>query len=97
MAGVNGTVTWGITPISTSGAMVDAFYEVRGNWLKGVHEPMRYQVQWQKSGLTEAVEPSKLNYSGGNGDLVNVIFNVRMKGPSGKVSLSRSSSENSLC
>ncbi len=78
MAGVNGTVTWGITPISTSGAMVDAFYEVRGNWLKGVHEPMRYQVQWQKSGLTEAVEPSKLNYSGGNGDLVNVIFNVRM-------------------
>ena len=76
--GINGNVSWGIVPIDgNSSNLTGAFYEYRFNNLKSANEPLRYQIQWGGiNGLNEITEPSKNNFSGSNGDLVNVIFKV---------------------
>ena len=83
--GINGNVSWGIVPIDgNSSNLAGTFYEYRFNNLKSANEPLRYQIQWTGvSGLNEITEPSKLNWTGsspssgtGNGDIVNVIFEV---------------------
>lgn len=77
MAGINGTIDWGIQPLDYIGSNLSLMsYDYRQNYLKSANEPMRYQVEWTKSDLTEAIEPSKDNYSGGDGDVVNIIFDV---------------------
>ena len=83
--GINGSVSWGIVPIDgNSSNLAGTFYEYRFNNLKSANEPLRYQIQWTGiSGLNEITEPSKNNWTGsspssgtGNGDIVNVIFEV---------------------
>ena len=83
--GINGNVSWGIVPIDgNSSNLAGTFYEYRFNNLKSANEPLRYQIQWTGiSGLNEITEPSKNNWTGsspssgtGNGDIVNVIFEV---------------------
>ena len=78
MAGINGNVSWQIQPLDFSNSnLAGSFWEYRGNYLKSVNDPLRYQVIWRVgNSITEGTEPSKLNYSGGNGDVVNVIFKV---------------------
>ena len=77
MAGTNGSVSWQIQPTDdNSSNLAGAFWGYRGNHLKSVNDPLRYQVLWSSSGITEGEEPSADNYSGGNGDVVNVIFKV---------------------
>jgi hypothetical protein len=78
MAGVNGSVSWQIQPTDSSGSsnLAGSFWDYRLNYLKSVNDPLRYQVLWTDSGVNEGTEPSKLNYSSGNGDVVNVIFKV---------------------
>lgn len=77
MADVNGTRHWQIQPLDDSSSdIAGSFWSYRGNHLKSVNDPLRYQLLWLSAGITEAVEPSAANYSGGNGDLVNVIFKV---------------------
>jgi len=77
MAGVNGSVSWQIQPLDFNASnLAGAFWGYKGNLLKSVNDQLRYQVLWTDSGITEGEEPSDANYSGGNGDLVNVIFKV---------------------
>ena len=77
MAGVLGTVSWGIQPVDwTNSNLAGTFWDSRSNYLKSANDQLRYQAQWHKGGLNEATEPSKLNYTGGDGDVVNMIFDV---------------------
>jgi len=77
MAGVNGDVSWQIQPTGDgSSNLSGSFWDYRWNYLKSVNDPLRYQVIWTDSGVNEGTEPSAGNYSGGNGDVVNVIFKV---------------------
>ena len=78
MAGINGSVSWQIQPLNSdsSSNLAGSFWEYRANHLKSVNDQLRYQVLWSVSGLTEGTEPSANNFSGGNGDVVNVIFKV---------------------
>ena len=77
MAGINGNVSWQIQPLDFSNSnLAGSFWSSRGNYLKSVNDPLRYEVLWSSAGVTEATEPSAGNFSGGNGDVVNVIFKV---------------------
>jgi hypothetical protein len=77
MAGINGNVSWQIQPLDFSNSnLAGSFWSNRGNYLKSVNDPLRYEVIWSSAGVTEATEPSAGNFSGGNGDVVNVIFKV---------------------
>ena len=77
MAGINGTVSWQIQPLDWSSSnLAGSFWSYRSNYLKSVNDPLRYQVLWTDSGVNEGTEPSAANYSGGNGDVVNIIFKV---------------------
>lgn len=76
MANILGDAYWGFQPVGDATNMIGAFYDYRTNYLKSANDPLRYQVQWVKSGLTEATVPSKDNWSSPNGDLINVIFTV---------------------
>jgi len=77
MAGINGSVSWQIQPLDYSNSnLAGSFWDYRGNYLKSVNDPLRYQVLWNNGSLTEGQEPSAGSFSGGNGDLVNIIFKV---------------------
>ena len=77
MAGINGSVSWQIQPLDfVSSNLAGSFWDYRSNYLKSVNDPLRYQVLWSDSGVTEGTEPSAGNYLNGNGDVVNVIFKV---------------------
>jgi len=76
MANILGDAYWGFQPVGDSTNMKGSFFDYRTNYLKSANDPLRYQVQWVKSGLTEATVPSKDNWSSPNGDLINVIFTV---------------------
>ena len=76
MAGINGQVQWQIQPFGYSNSNLGgSFWGNTYNYLKSVNDQLRYQVLWSLSALTEGTEPSADNFSGGNGDIVNVIFN----------------------
>ena len=76
--GILGAVSWGIVPQNgDSSNLATMSWDYRDNYLKSSNDQLRYQVQWFKSGVNEAVEPSAGNYTaGGNGDIVNVIFKI---------------------
>ena len=75
MAGINGTINWQIQPLDFSNSnLAGSFWNYRANYLKSVNDPLRYQVLWTSSGVTEGTEPSAANFSNNNGDVVNVIF-----------------------
>jgi hypothetical protein len=77
MANYLGQLSWGIVPFNGDTTnLATMSWDYRGNFLKSANDQLRYQVQWMKSGLNEGVEPSKLNFSGGKGDIVNAIFKV---------------------
>ena len=80
MAIVRGLVSWGIQPLDWNNSnLAGAFWANRGNYLKSVNDPLRYQVQWFVSGLNGGVEPSAENFSNNAGDIVSVIFNVQVR------------------
>jgi len=80
MAGVNGDVKWGIVPLEFDGSdLAGAFWSNRGNFIKSANTPLRYQIVWAKSGLTEDVEPSAGAYSGANGDVVYIKFKIQIQ------------------
>jgi hypothetical protein len=84
MAGINGSVDWGIVPLdwhsSNLGTMAWNYY---ANYLKSANDQLRYQVIWTNGTLNEGVEPSAgnavVNVSGVTtaGDVVNAIFTVK--------------------
>lgn len=75
MATARGTLTLAIQPRGTvSDYVKNMSYNWLSNNLKSANTQMRYQVQW--GGLAENVEPSKNNFSGGQGDVINIIFRV---------------------
>ena len=78
MAGINGNIAWGIQPrdSSTTSDFSDAFWENRDNYLKSVNDPLRYEVRWFSGSMTEAQEPSASNWTGSDGDVVNIVFKV---------------------
>ena len=77
MAGINGSVSWQIQPLDYNNSnLAGSFWTYKQNDLKSVNDPLRYQVLWTNGSLTEGQEPSAGSFSGGNGDLVNVIFKV---------------------
>ena len=75
MATARGTLTLAIQPRGTvSDYVKNMSYNWLSNNLKSANTQMRYQVQW--GGLAENVEPSKNNFSGTEGDVINIIFRV---------------------
>jgi len=73
MAQINGQVSWGIVPLNWGNQnLAGAFFNYRGNYLKSVHDKLRYQIQWHKGGLTESVEAVD------PGDIVSVTFDVEV-------------------
>lgn len=79
MAGINGSVDWGIVPVDWSGSnLADMAQNYRSNYLVSVNNPMRYQIIWTSGNMSEDKEPTPLNYSIGSdkGDIVNVIFDI---------------------
>jgi hypothetical protein len=77
MAGVRGSLSWGFQPLDLTGSnLYGSFPSVlqRSNYIMGTHQPIRYQIQW--NGLHEDQNASSDNYSGGNGDLIKVVFEV---------------------
>jgi hypothetical protein len=77
MANYLGSLSWGIVPFNVNNSnLATMSWDNRYNYLKSANDQLRYQVQWMKSGLTEGVEPSAGNYTGGKGDIVNAIFKV---------------------
>ena len=73
---INGSVTWGIMPIWHTGgtgiyaAMNVMQYGSGGNYLVSANDPIRYQVIWSGSGITENYQPTAED------DIVNIIFRV---------------------
>lgn len=80
MAIINGSADWGFQPVasSVSNDLTQAFYEKNTNHLKSANDPLRYEIRWFSSGLTEAQEPSRGNWDSGTsaGDVVNIVFKV---------------------
>ena len=77
MANYLGIVSWGIVPLNWNDSNLGTMsWNYRDNYLKSANDQLRYQVQWMKAGLNEGVEPSKDNYTGGKGDILNAIFKV---------------------
>ena len=79
MASINGSIDWGFQPVDFSGSDLEgAFYSARANYLKSANDPLRYQVVWQSTNLTEATEPSINNSTSTSGDVVYVKFFVEV-------------------
>lgn len=83
MAGINGSVKWGIVPLAFTGSeLANMAYDYRSNRLVSANNPMRYQIIWTSGSMSEDKEPTIANAvvnSGGtttSGDIVNVIFDV---------------------
>jgi hypothetical protein len=76
MAGVNGTIAWGITPYGQSTAYKNMMWWGRHQNPSSCNVPLIYQIIWTNGTMRELTEPSKDNYSGGNGDIVSVRFDI---------------------
>jgi hypothetical protein len=84
MAGINGSVQWGIVPLqwSNSSQLANMAYNYRYNSLISANNPMRYQIIWTSGNMSEDKEPTIANAvvnAGGtttSGDIVNVIFDI---------------------
>ena len=77
MASINGTMDWGFQPLDyDSSDLAGAFYGRMGNYLKSANDPLRYQIVWQSSGVTEATEPSAANGTATSGDVIYIKFLV---------------------
>ena len=75
MATARGTLTMAIQPRgTTSDYLKNMSYGWMSNYLKSANTQMRYQIQW--GGLAENSEPSKNNFSGTEGDVINIVFRV---------------------
>tara|TARA_R110000824_G_scaffold3624_2_gene17143 strand:+ start:317 stop:2107 length:1791 start_codon:yes stop_codon:yes gene_type:complete len=71
MANYVGDVTWGIVPLDGSTSnLATMSWDYRGNYIISANDQIRYQVQWQYSGLEEDTEV------GIEGGIVNVIFKI---------------------
>ena len=82
MASINGQVDWGFQPVDFDGSILQqAFNSFRTNYLKSANDNLRYQVVYNKANLTEAIEPNAVNFNSNTqkGDLVNVVFTVKVK------------------
>ena len=82
MAGINGTISFGIQPAGYSASNVSYAFpnqESRTNTLKSANDQLRYQVQWfDGNTINEDVEPSAANFDSTTltGDVVNIVFKV---------------------
>jgi hypothetical protein len=75
MATARGTLTMAIQPRgTTSDYLKNMSYGWMSNFLKSANTQIRYQIQW--GGLAENSEPSKNNFSGTEGDVINIVFRV---------------------
>ena len=82
MASINGQVDWGFQPLDFSNSILQqAFNDFRSNYLKSANDNLRYQIIYDKPNLTEAIEPNAVNFNSNTqkGDLVNVVFTVKVK------------------
>ena len=74
--GINGGLQVGIDPYQNSTSSQNRLrtygYSYASCW--SVNEPIRISVKWD--GLQENEEPSPENFSSGNGDVVNILFDV---------------------
>ena len=78
MASNLGTVEWGIVPLNYSNSLLQNMAQrYRLNYLVSCNQKLRYQIVWTDgTRIFEDTEPSKDNFSGGQGDVVNVVFKV---------------------
>jgi len=83
-ANINGTIKWGIQILNegVSSELASLSWSGRRNFLVSANSPMRHQIIWTSTGVTEDTEPSKSNWTGGssltsgNGDVINIVFKV---------------------
>ena len=83
-ANINGTIDWGIQLQNedASSNLAALSWSGRRNFLVSANSPLRFQIIWTSTGVTEDTEPSKANWTGGssltsgNGDVVNIVFKV---------------------
>tara|TARA_R110000824_G_scaffold52721_9_gene146478 strand:+ start:1905 stop:3716 length:1812 start_codon:yes stop_codon:yes gene_type:complete len=78
MAGINGSVSWGIVPTANANSnLASMSFGYRGNYLISANDQLRYQIQWfNGSAVTEGSEASASNWTGSKGDLASVVFKV---------------------
>ena len=81
--GINGNVEWGILPLAFTNSPNNNLYSMSADWrfnyLVSANQPLRYQIIWTSNvggTVYEDTEPSKDNFSGGDGDVVNVVFKI---------------------
>jgi len=76
MAGINGSIAWGITPYGTSSAYKRMMWSYRSGVVSSCNTPLIYQIVWTNGTMRELTEPSKDNYASGNGDIISMRFDV---------------------
>lgn len=77
MATINGTISWGIEPSSSSSSnFANMSWGYRGMNSTSCNLPIVYQIIWSNGTMRELSEPSKDNYVNNKGDIVNIIFDV---------------------
>ena len=67
---INGHVDWSMQPLDWSTSILGGTFTDRNNRLMSANTPLRYIVQWERSGLDETVAPSL------EGDVVHAIFKI---------------------
>ena len=75
MAGYRGQIIAGIQPWDVDGSQLSNMsFGWRANYLKSANTQIRYQAIWQS--LNDNQEPSKDNFSAGEGDVINMVFKI---------------------
>ena len=76
MAGINGSIEFGITPYGTRTPYKNMMWSYRSGQLSSCNAPIIYQIVWTNGTMRELTEPSKDNYASGKGDIVSIRFDI---------------------
>jgi len=76
--GINGTISFLLDPSNESASSPNRQnnYYLSYSRLLSANQPLVFSILWQSGLITESDEPLASNYSGGDGDVINVLFDV---------------------
>tara|TARA_R100000654_G_scaffold20855_2_gene42097 strand:- start:24076 stop:26265 length:2190 start_codon:yes stop_codon:yes gene_type:complete len=76
--GINGTISFLLDPSNDSNSSPNRqnnYYYAHSRILSA-NQPIVYSILWQSGLITESDEPLASNYSSGDGDVINVLFDI---------------------